>query len=44
MKQMENEIKRMERKMRLMDRVFGSLIVAGLIVACVVCPLMLHLS
>lgn len=44
MKQMENEIKRMEKQMRVMDRVFGGLIVAGLFVVCMVCPLMLHLS
>lgn len=44
MKQMENEIKRLERTMRVVDIVFGSLMVVGLFVTCVVCPLMMHLS
>ena len=44
MKKIENEIKKLERRMHVMDMVFGSLIGVGLFVTCVVCPLLMHLS
>ena len=44
MEKIENEIKKLERRMHVMDMVFGSLIGVGLFVTCVVCPLLMHLS
>lgn len=39
MEKIEREVKRLEKRQHVIDMVFG-----GLIVACVVCPLMMHLS
>lgn len=44
MEKIEREIKRLEKRQHVIDMVFGGLIVVGMFVACVVCPLMMHLS